>query len=170
MRQLTTPTGGNMFELLGIVFGGASRMFQQFLEMKDKQREREHEAVMFDKQIALQAQRIDAEKDMRQMDADSARDAGELDWLKVTTQAQASEAQAAGGWVAKLSASVRPLVSYWLMFIYTAAKVATLYMTLHAGVELALAVKQTYTEFDGALLGSIVSFWFADRSLRKAGK
>lgn len=159
-----------MFELLGIVFGGVSRLAQHYMETADKQREREHEAIMFDKQIALQGQRIDAEKDLRQMDVEAQRDTGELNALVASIQAQASEAQAAGSWVAKLSASVRPVVSYWLLLIYSAAKLATLYLTLNDGASLAVAVKAAYTEFDGALLGSIVSFWFADRSLRKAGK
>ena len=159
-----------MFEILGIVFGGVSRLAQHYMEMQDKQKECEHEAVMFDKQVALQAQRIDAEKDLRQMDVTAQRDAGELDVLQAAITAQAQEAEAAGGWVAKLSASVRPMVSYWLLAIYTAAKVATLTITLSSGAPLAEAIRAAYTEFDGALLGSIVSFWFADRSLRKAGK
>jgi hypothetical protein len=39
---------------------------------------------------------------------------------------------------------------------------------MQTGISLAEAVKAAYTEFDGALLGSIISFWFADRSLRKS--
>ena len=68
-----------MFELLGIVFGGASRLTQHWMETRDKQNEREHEAVMFDKQVALQSQRFAAEKDLRQMDITAQRDVGELD-------------------------------------------------------------------------------------------
>ena len=117
-----------MFELLGIVFGGASRLTQHWMETRDKQNEREHEAVMFDKQVALQSQRFAAEKDLRQMDITAQRDVGELDLLATAIKAQAAEAEAAGGWVASLSASVRPMVSYWLMFVYTAAKIATLYL------------------------------------------
>lgn len=159
-----------MFELLGIVFGGVSRLTQHWMETRGKQNEREHEAVMLEKQIALQAQRIEAERDLRKMDISAQRDAGELDALVTSIKAQAAEAQAAGGWAASMSASVRPVVSYWLLFIYTAAKVATLYMSLKGGATFPEAVRASYTEFDGALLGSIVSYWFADGSLRKAGK
>ena len=159
-----------MFELLGIVFGGVSRLTQHWMELKDKDKERSHEAVMFDKQVALQAQKIDAEKDLRRMDAESAKDAGELAALVATIKSQSDDARAAGGWVLSLSASVRPVVSYWLLFIYTCSKCATLYMTLQSGTALAEAVRSSYTEFDGAMLGSVLSFWFADRSLRKASK
>ena len=159
-----------MFELIGIIFGGVSRLTQHWMEQKEKEQERQHEAVMFDKQVALQTQRITAEKDLRQMDADSAREAGELDALITAMQSQAAEAKAAGGWVLALSASVRPVVSYWLLLIYSCAKGATLYLSIISGVDIATSVRLAYTEFDGALLGSIMSFWFADRSLRKANK
>jgi hypothetical protein len=41
-----------MLEIAGIIFGGASRLFQGWMEMKDKDKEREHERLMFDKQMA----------------------------------------------------------------------------------------------------------------------
>ena len=99
-----------MFELIGLIFGGASRLGQHWLDLKDKQKEREHEAVMFDLQVKLQDQRLSAEKDMRQMDATAKRDEAELDALVTALQTQAQEASKAGGWVLKLSASDAPEV------------------------------------------------------------
>lgn len=157
-----------MFELLGIVFGGASRLAQHWMELNDKEKERQHEAVMYDKQIALQDRRIQADQELKAMDVQSIKDQSELDALMTAIQDQSAQAKAAAGWVLSLSASVRPIVSYWLLIIYSCAKGATLYMALKSGVGLAEAVKASYTEFDGAMLGSVLSFWFADRSLRKA--
>lgn len=156
-----------MFELLGIVFGGFSRLAQHYLDLQDKEKERSHEREMFDKQVTLQTQRIEAEKDLRQMDLTAARDTGELNALVASIQSQAAESTSAGGWVLKLSASVRPVVSYWILLIYSCSKAASLYLALEAHVGLAESVRMIYTEFDGALLGSILSFWFADRSLRR---
>lgn len=120
---------------------------------------------MFDLQITLQGQRIEADKQMRQMDAESKRDTAELDALMTALQSQTAEAKAAGGWVLQLSASVRPVVSYWLLGVYTAAKGAGLYLALTSGVSLAEAVRASYTEFDGTLLGTVMSFYFVNRSL-----
>ena len=55
----------SLFELLGIVFGGVSGLTQAHMASRDKQNEREHWAVVFDKQIALQSQRIPAETTRR---------------------------------------------------------------------------------------------------------
>jgi hypothetical protein len=160
-----------MLEIAGIIFGGASRLFQGWMEMKDKDKEREHERLMFDKQIALQAQKSEADKELKQMDVESAQNTKELDALMTALQEQSAEATAAGGWVLKLSASVRPVISYWLLIIYTAAKTAAFYLALTKGSTIADALLLIYTSFDGALLGSIVTFWFADRSmLKRIGK
>lgn len=160
-----------MLEIAGIVFGGASRLFQGWMEMKDKEKEREHEREMFDKQVALQAQKAEADKQLRQMDIESAQNTKELDALMTALQSQSAEATAAGGWALKLSASVRPVISYWLLLVYTAAKGAAFYVALEKGGTVADAVLLIYTQFDGALLGSIVTFWFADRSmLKRMGK
>jgi len=159
-----------MIEALGIVFGGVARLVQHKLELNDKKDERAHEAVMFDKQIKLQEQKIEADKSMRQMEITAQQDVGEMSLLAEAIKAQSQEAIAAGGWVAKLSASVRPVVTYWLLVLYSISKFCALFLSLKAGAGLAETVRQVYSEFDGALLGSIVSFWFADRSLRKVGK
>jgi hypothetical protein len=157
-----------MLEILGIVFGGLSRMGQHWMEMKDKDRERLHEQAMFDKQVALQAQKIDAERDLRQMDVDSIKDSKELDALMAAIQDQSAQAVAAGGFILKLSASVRPVQTYWLLAIYSVSKAAVMYLMMTSGVSLAESLKAAYTEFDGALLGSVTAYWFADRSLRKS--
>lgn len=159
-----------MIELLGLVFGGVSRLTQHWLELKDKDKERDHEAVMYDKQMALADKRFEHDADLRRMDAAAADSSAE--WIAMTAalQAQSAEAQAAGGWVAALSASVRPLVTFWLMALYTMAKLFTLTLAIQGGVPFLTAATQAYTEMDGALLSSILSFWFVDRSLRKAGK
>lgn len=159
-----------MIEILGLVFGGISRLAQHWLDLSDKDKERSHEAVMYDKQIALADKRFEHDADLRRMDAAAADSSAEWVAMTAALQAQSQEAQAAGGWVAQLSASVRPLVTFWLMALYTMAKVFTVVLAVQGGVPFLTAATQAYTEADGALLASILSFWFVDRSLRKVGK
>ncbi len=159
-----------MFEIIGIIFGGASRLFQFWQESRDKQAERDHEYRMFEQQAKLQEQKAVADRELRAMDIGAQADLADLTALTSAINAQAEEAKSAGGWVASLSASVRPIISYWLLFIYSAAKLAAIVVSFQMGNDLATIAKTIYTEFDGALLGSIVSFWFADRSLKKMGR
>jgi hypothetical protein len=156
-----------MIELFGLVFGGVSRLAQHWLDLRDKQAERTHEAVMYAKQIELADKRHAHDADMRRMDAESADAQAEWAAMTAAIEAQAREAQAAGGWVAKFSAAMRPLLTFYhAILIYTAVKAALFWVAFSGGVPWADALLQLYGEFDRALVGSMVSFWFADRSLR----
>lgn len=156
-----------MFELIGLIFGGVSRLGQHWLELQDKQRERNHEAVMFERQIELADKRQVHDAELRRMDAASAEVSAEWDALATAVRAQADEASKAGGWVASLSASVRPIVTYWLLALYTLSKVFAIAISINGGEPFLLAVQAVYTDSDRMLLSSILSFWFMDRSLRK---
>ena len=156
-----------MIELLGIVFGGVSRLAQHWLDLKDKQKEREHEANMFDKQAELASKRIDQQQALAELNANSASEAGEWAAIRAGVIAQSEEAKAAGGFILSLSASVRPVLAYWIVGVYTVAKGCTLYLSTTNGVGFAAAVAANYTEFDGAILGAILGFYYQDRSLRK---
>jgi hypothetical protein len=156
-----------MFELIGLIFGGVSRLGQHWMDLKEKASERDHEFRMYEQQITLADKRYTAEAEFRRMDAQSAETQGDIELMLAGIKAQASEAKAAGGWVAQLSASVRPVLSYWLLALYTVSKLCALYLAIAGGAEFAAAVNASYTAFDGTILASVISFYFADRSLRK---
>jgi hypothetical protein len=160
-----------MFELIGLIFGGVSRLTQHWLELKDKDKERSHEAVMYDKQIALADKRFEHDASLRRMDAESTEATAEWAALATAVQAQADEASKAGGWVAQFSASIRPLLTFWhAVVVYTLVKVALFTLAFTNGISWESAIVQIYGDADRAMMMSMVSFWFMDRSLRKAGK
>lgn len=160
-----------MLELLGLIFGGASRLAQHFMELRDKQKEREHEAVMYDKQIELADKKFVHDSSLRTMDAEAADAAAEWEAMRAAVAAQAQEAAAAGGWVAKLSASIRPLLTiYHAVLIYTLVKLALFWLAYSNGISWASAIVEIYGPFDKALCGSMVGFWFQDRALRRMAR
>lgn len=157
-----------MFELIGLIFGGVSRLAQHWMELKDKDKERSHEAVMFDKQVALMAQKQANDVELKHMDAAAEDSANEWAAIQAAVQAQAQEAAAAGGWVAKLSACVRPMVTFWLLGAYSVAKVTMVYLAVTHDTNVTAIIGTLYSNSDATLLSSILSFWFVDRSLRQA--
>lgn len=158
-----------MFELLGLIFGGVSRLVQHWLELRDKDKERAHEAVMYDKQIELADRKFVHDAELRKMDGEQAEAAAEWEAMRAAVLAQAQEAAAAGGAVAKLSAVIRPFLTlYHAVLIYTLMKVAQFYLA-YQQKNWAQAALGLYTDFDRALVGSMVGFWFQDRSLRRRG-
>ena len=163
-----------MFEILGggifgSLLGGIFRLAPEVLKYFDKKNERQHELSMFDKQCELEKVRgqikleeIGAQKDM-------AIDVGVMDALKAAINQQTEMAKAAGGWAASLSASVRPVMTYYLLLLYGAAKTASMVIAYHQDQSLAEVLKNAWGVDDMALLSGVVNFWILDRTLSKRG-
>jgi hypothetical protein len=152
--------------LLGSLLGGAFRLGQAWLETREKQRDRDHEHRM----LALNGE-LAAKADERRLreiglEGDYKLSAMDVEALVSGVQAQAAEARAAGGWSAALSATVRPITTYLFVAMYIAWKAAQVAMAASdQGAVAALAA--SYSEGDMAFLATILSFYFADRSLRR---
>jgi hypothetical protein len=157
-----------MIELIGILFGGASRLFQHWMDLREKQNERAHELLMYDKQIEMADKRHVHDAELRKMDGENAEAKAEWQAIMAAVEAQAREAAAAGGWVAKVSASIRPFLTIWhAVILYSVVKVALFYLATTGGLNWAQAVLEIYGPFDKAMVGSMVGFWFQDRALRR---
>lgn len=156
-----------MFELIGLIFGGVSRLGQHWMDLKEKDSERDHEYRMFEFQVQLADKKYAAEADMRRMDAESEERKGDTDALIAALTDQREQSKAAGGWVASFSAFMRPFLTFWhVVIIYTAVKVAMFVGVFDGGLSWHDALIQIYTDADRALCFSMASFWFADRALR----
>ena len=105
--------------LLGSIFGGIFRMAPEVLKWLDKKNERQHELNMFKFQCDLEAQR--GQQKLAEIGAqrEAAIDVGVMDAFNNAITQQAEMVKAAGGWVASLSASVRPVVTYWVLFVWS---------------------------------------------------
>ena len=101
--------------LLGSIFGGLFRMAPEVLKWLDKKNEREHELNMFKFQCDLEAQR--GQQKLAEIGAqrEAAIDVGVMNAFQSAIEQQTEMVKAAGGWVASLSASVRPVVTYWIL-------------------------------------------------------
>jgi hypothetical protein len=65
---------------------------------------------------------------------------------------------------------VRPVITYWFMALYCAAKMAAFVGVVAAGVNWPLAVMQAWTEADQALWAGVLNFWFLGRTLDKMNR
>lgn len=155
--------------LLGSIFGGLFRLAPEILKWLDKKNERQHELSMFDRQCQLESQR-GAQK-MQEIGAQHsmAVDVGVLDALKGAIDQQTEMAKAAGGWVAALSASVRPVVTYWILFIWSFVHIWFAWNAWMTGMPPAEVFKTAMSSDFAALVAGTINFWFLDRTLAKRG-
>ena len=163
-----------MFEILGggvlgSLLGGLFRLAPEVLKWLDKKNERAHELAMFDRQCDLEKERgaqklaeIGAQRDM-------AIDSGVMDAFSAAINQQTEMAKAAGGWAATLSASVRPVVTYWILALWSFLHVWLAWNAWLRGMPPELVFKTMMTADFSALVSGTLNYWFLDRTLAKRG-
>lgn len=163
-----------MFEMLGggvvgSVLGGVFRLVPEFLKAFDRKNERQHELSMFDRQCRLEEQR--GQQKLAEIGAarEAAIDTGVVDSLKLAIESQTEMAKAAGGWAAALSASVRPVMTYYLLLIYGIVKTTVILQQMAAGNNFVDVLPKVWGVDDMALLSGVVNYWILDRTLAKRG-
>jgi hypothetical protein len=92
-----------------------------------------------------------------------------MDALNSAIQQQAEMVKAAGGWVASLSASVRPVVTYWVMLVWSLAHVWLCWNAWLHNVPVAEVFKMIMSPDFVALVSGTINYWFLDRTLAKRG-
>ena len=88
-----------MLELAGLIFGGVSRLVQHWVDLREKDKERAHEAVMYEKQLALADKRFEHDAELRRMDAPATDARAKWEALTSAIEAQAREVRSDGGLV-----------------------------------------------------------------------
>lgn len=152
--------------LIGGVFGGLLRLAPEVLGFFDKKDARKHELSMMDKELAVAQLKIEGQMRVAESQADMAR----LESIGQALQGQASMARDAGQWVAAISALVRPLVTYWFVFLYSLHKVAMLAQARIDGQSWTAVFQTSWGEQDWGIFSMILVFWFVGRVHERSNK
>jgi hypothetical protein len=136
---------------VGAIGGGLLRMAPEVLRFFDRQRDRDHELEM--QRLVIENQKANPTFAKAGIVGDPAI-GGAVDALATTIREQFKATGTKLDWISVL---VRPATTYALVSIYSLCKV---YALLHGA--------NAYGADDYSLLGGILAFWFADRSLRRA--
>jgi len=163
-----------MFEIVsggvfGGLLGGIFRLAPEILKYFDKKNEREHEMAMFSRQCELETLR--GQQKLAEIGAqrDAAIDVGVMDAFSAAINQQAEMVKAAGGWAASLSASVRPVVTYWIMALWSFIHIWFAWQAHRAGASPEVVFKTMMTVDFCALVSGTINYWFLDRTLKQRG-
>lgn len=155
--------------VLGSLIGGLFRLAPEVLKWLDKKNERQHELAMFEKQCDLEKVRGEIKLQEIGAQRDLAVDSGVIDAFKSAIEQQTEMVKAAGGWIASLSASVRPMVTYWVLAIWSFIHVWFAYNAWLRGMPPEVVFKTMMTADFAALVSGTLNYWFLDRTLAKRG-
>lgn len=163
-----------MMELLGggvvgSVLGGVFRLVPEFLKAFDRKNERTHELAMFQEQCKLET--IRGQQKLAEIGAarDAAVDTGVIDAFKAAIEQQTEMTKAAGGWVAALSASVRPVITYWVLGVWSFVHVWYAYNAWASGADPQTVFATMMSADFAALVAGTLNYWFLDRTLARRG-
>ena len=155
--------------ILGSIFGGFFRLAPEILKFYDRKSEREHQLLMFSRQCELEQIRGQIKLEEIGAQREAAIDIGVMEAFNSAIEQQATMVKAAGGWVASLSASVRPVITYWVLFIWSFVYVWFAYNSWLNGLPAIEIFKTMMTPDFSALLAGTINYWFLDRTLTKRG-
>jgi hypothetical protein len=155
--------------VVGSVLGGVFRLVPEFLKAYDRKNERQHELSMFDRQCKLEEQRGAQKLAEIGANREAAIDTGVVESFKAAIDQQTEMVKVAGGWVASLSASVRPVMTYYILALYGAVKTAVIVSYAQSGITLVEILPMVWGVDDMALLSGVVNYWILDRTLAKRG-
>ena len=155
--------------VLGSLLGGIFRLAPEVLKWMDRKDERKHELAMFDKQVDLEKTKGDIKLAEVGAQRDLSVDTGVLAAFKSAIDQQTEMVKAAGGKIAALSASVRPVMTYYILGLYGVVKTAVFYLAVTSNEPAAQVIAKIWTPDDMALLCGVINYWILDRSLAKRG-
>lgn len=158
--------GGGIF---GSLLGGIFRLVPEAVKYFDRKDERKHELAMFDRQCELEKAR--GEINLAEINAqrDAVVDNGVIEVLRASVEQQAEMGKASGGWVAALSASVRPIVTYWILGLWTFVHAWYAISAWQSGAPAGDVFRLMMSADFSALVAGTLNYWFLDRTLAKRG-
>lgn len=171
-----------ILSLLGGGLGGLLRFIPEILKLWTAAKDQAHEYKMTELQLKIDQARASQAIDLVHAQGDVAAQAGELQAYITALEEQSKKTGVA--WADALSASVRPVVTYWWMALFTLYK---LVLIVAATVEFYIALKavkslldlspalsvyadRLWSPQDAGILSMILGFWFVDRVILKGGR
>jgi len=153
--------------IFGGLLGGLFRLVPEVLKWLDRKSERAHELALLKQEMDFA--KLRAEQAMHTVDA--AVDIAQFEAVGSALQGQAEMAKAGGQLVAALSALVRPLITYWVVCLWSGVKIASMVLVYQTGGSWKEMLIQNWGPDDNAILSMILTFWFLGRVIdRDSGK
>lgn len=154
--------------LLTIIGGGAgavARLIPEAFKLFTDKKDRDHEYRMTQLQLEIDRARAKDGIDLVHAQGSVAVQTGEMQAYIEAIKGQARPSGVA--WVDALNSSVRPVVTYWWLALFTIYKGCAIVAACIDWVGLDVFVSRIWTSHDAGVLSMILGFWFVDRAIRK---
>jgi hypothetical protein len=157
-----------LLTLLSGLFGGVLRLAPELLKFLDAKNDRQHELDMQDKALAFQ--QLTGSQRIQEMQVSSAMQiqTAQFNAMANAYSSQAAMAGAGGVFASFISSLVRPVVTFFVFFMWAAHKIAVMVYAFHLTGDVISVLMNNWDQDDTSMLTMIVSFWFVGRAIEKA--
>lgn len=155
-----------MESLLGGLLGGVLRLIPEWMNARVKAKELDHEIKLLEKNMEFEKLKAASSLQTLRETGEQASDAGAMTALLENIRAQGKPSGVA--WVDALSASVRPVLTYWwCLVLYTAALISKGVLMYGVTDNIAVTIDMLWGAEEKAIVSSILMFWFVGRTIPK---
>ncbi len=147
--------------ILGGALGGVLRLAPEVLKYFDSKDERKHELRLGEQNLKLTELQQKGQIAVADRQLEGSQFTAAMAALQASIESQAKPTGVK--FIDGLAASVRPVITYWVFFLYAAVKTALLSMAIEANASLEQALAASWTAADDAMLSAILTFWFVGR-------
>lgn len=164
-----------MIEIFSLLGGGLMRLAPMLLSFFKEGRDLKYELLRMEKEAELERLRAELRKEEIAAVANAAEQgawaAAVIDALKSAIPPALTDS--GSRWLNFfniINTSVRSILTYWwCLVLYTAYKVFVILAAVQEHLPAGKMADVLCTEFDKAVVASIIGFWFVDRALRQKG-
>lgn len=154
-----------LLTLFGGSLGGILRFVPEVFKLFTEHKDREHEYRMTELQLKIDEARSAQALDLVHAQGAIDQAAGEM---KAYLAALEGQGRITGvGWIDALNQSVRPVLLYWWMILFTAVKVLTVVQATGEYTTLAAFISVIWTPQDAGILSMMIGFWYVNRTIEK---
>ena len=147
--------------ILGIVSGSIARLAPEVIKYFDSKNERKHELALGEQSLRLTEMQQKGQLAIADRTAEQAQFVAAMEAMQKGIEAQGKPSGVK--WIDGLAASVRPVITYWVFFLYAAVKTAMVGIAIETQANAQEALAVAWTAADDAMLSAILTFWFIGR-------
>lgn len=156
--------------LLGAIGGGALRILPELIEAwrhrNDPANTLELAKLELEKTRAELANKLELAQTRAQFTDAQAAAVSQIAQSTAQVVAQQAQAHLSGiRWVDGTNLLVRPIVTLWLLALYSLYKALTVYIAIKQGASLDDVAAVMWTPDDVAIFSGAITFWFVDQSI-----
>lgn len=158
-----------LLEIISTLGGGVIRLLPEVFKWLNAKQDHDHEYRMTDLQLKIDAQRGQIALDQVNVQGKWNEVMAEITALN---QAISDQMKPSGVPLADaMNTLLRPLITvWWCIGLYSAYKVHLILWAYNEQMGLKEKAEVICNEFDRSVIGSIIGYWFMDRTLRKMSR